>query len=524
MDYQKDYVKKLNFKDYEKTNALAYELIMRNKECQKCFIKLHKIICRRNEIEQLARPLLNAYNESEEIKTYYNERWKIDQNILDFSNLQNSFLKTVHNYLLILKGTYEEGEHAKFFTNYLDQLQRSLQSDNSLIKYAKQVSYIHNIIQIFRDEAYHRGLEMQEINQHTKNLIESFIQDIGYKIISRKHDNVVDFSSTKDKQNVIETFQNYINQQLGILGIASDLGADKLLNEKKYLIHKDMETYYANYRKYLRKINRLEQLRHATESYMSYEFYIDFQQKLYLDYPFFTQILQKDLLEFYQILQQKEYAELEIPHHANIRKKEIVSHDDFSLDLETFFSIDKQLMNQLDSLQFRENMLKLMKKNPNEFIFRSTFIKLNYARPRLFSERFRDITLTFNPNLSKKELKLQFETIIDLYQSDKLKNRSIYEIVGEEFGKWSKKIERPKRAYSTKKVEDRNSNAAKNILTIINNIPDLLYIYDSHIQEITHTQKTYPTNMSESSISSYLNMALFLIDEKGYKILLTAHR
>jgi hypothetical protein len=51
----------------------------------------------------------------------------------------------------------------------------------------------------------------------------------------------------------------------------------------------------------------------------------------------------------------------------------------------------------------------------------------------------------------------------------------------------------------------------------LNNIPDLLYIYDSHNQEMTHTQKTYPTNMSESSISSYLNMAQFLIDEKGYK-------
>ena len=182
------------------------------------------------------------------------------------------------------------------------------------------------------------------------------------------------------------------------------------------------------------------------------------------------------------------------------------------------------LMNQLNSIYLAENMLKLIKQNPNEFIFRSTFVKPNYARPRLFSERFREITFTFNPNLSKKGLKLQFETIIDLYQSDKLKNRSIYETLGEEFGKWSKKIERPKRGYSTKQAKDEKSNAAKDILTILNNIPDLLYIYDSHNQGSSHTQKTYPTNMSEGSISSYLNMAQFLIDEQGYKILLTSHK
>lgn len=182
-------------------------------------------------------------------------------------------------------------------------------------------------------------------------------------------------------------------------------------------------------------------------------------------------------------------------------------------------------MKQIDSIYFTERILELMRQSPNEYIFRSTMVKPIYSRPTLFSERFRDITLTFNPNLSIRELRLQFEKIIELYQANKLKNRSIYETLGEEFGKWSKKIERPKRSYNSKQDSNEKNNASsKDILTILNNITDLLYIYDLHQQGTSHTIKIYLTNMAESSISSYLNMAQFLIEEQGYKILLTSHR
>lgn len=113
---------------------------------------------------------------------------------------------------------------------------------------------------------------------------------------------------------------------------------------------------------------------------------------------------------------------------------------------------------------------------------------------------------------------LQFEKIVDLYQSNKLKSQSVYETFGEKFNKWSKTINRKKRNYNKKEKVD-----TKHITTILNNIGDLLYIYDSHKQGVSHINIAYSTGMTEGSISSYLNIALFLIEEKGYKILLTAN-
>jgi len=190
------------------------------------------------------------------------------------------------------------------------------------------------------------------------------------------------------------------------------------------------------------------------------------------------------------------------------------------LELREYFSFDNEVIKNIDSVYIEEELSKLIKKNPNEYIFRHTTAKPIYCRPTLFSERFRDIDLNFNPNLSKKELLSQFENIIDLYQTNELNNKSIYEIIGEEFGKYSQKIEREKRVYKGKRVVE-----VKKISTLLNNVIDILYIYDSDKMKLrdSHLIKSYNTNLSEGTISMYLIFSKFLIDNKGYKFLLTSN-
>lgn len=511
MDYQKDYVQKLNFKDYEKTNALVYELIMRNEKCQKCFKKLHRIIKKLNEVKRKGEPLINMYLTNKEFKDYADTRNEINSMINYYAKLQTTFLNKLSNYFLAIKGSLEEQEFSGYFKDFLETNLAELSNE-----YPLYVTVIYDINKIFLDELYR--LEALDI-------LDLLIAVIGYKIMSLKYDFVAGIQTSDEKKELAEKFLSYIDEKLKIVGFDSDIKVNSLTAKMKQNINTNIEPYYLKYKKYINDIIRLERFRHAVEDYMSYEFYIDFQQELYLDYNFYSQILQKDLKQFYEILQQKTYNELQIPYHASIYQNEIIKDNNFSLKVNTTFSIDSNLMKQIDSLYFTERILELIRQNPNEYTFRSTIVKPIYSRPTLFSERFRDITLTFNPNLSIRELRLQFEKIIELYQANKLKNRSIYETLGEEFGKWSKKIERPKRSYNSKQGSNEKNNASsKDILTILNNITDLLYIYDAHQQGTSHTIKIYLTNMAESSISSYLNMAQFLIEEQGYKILLTSHR
>ncbi len=348
MDYQKDYVQKLNFKEHEKTNALAYELIMRNEECQKCFKKLHRIIKKSYEVQQRGKPLLDIYDKNEELRNYVDKRWEMDQVLSSYSRLQNAFLEQVLNYFLILKGTYEEEEYTEYFRSYIGKKQKELQN-NGYMNYSQVINSIQIMIQLFVEEAYKKdpNFDRAEINFEIKNILETLIQSIGYKILSRKYDYIVGFVTSDEKQVVAEMFQNYIDTTLAAIGVASDLGVNNLLKKIKYIIDEDKEPYYIEYRKYVRDIMRLERLRHATEDYISYEFYLDFQQELYLNYSFYPSTLQKDLHEFYKKVQQKGYTELEIPDNANMRKKEVISHDDFSLELETFFSINAKLMSHL---------------------------------------------------------------------------------------------------------------------------------------------------------------------------------
>lgn len=525
MDYQKDYVQKLNFKEYEKTNVLAYELIMRNENCQKCFKKLHRVITKIDEIEQKNKQLIDIYDESKELRNYIENRRIKDHDLWKYSKLQNDFLEQMLNYFLILKGSYEEGEHAEYFKNYIEKKHIELLS-NKYMNYREVIDSIQSLRQFLTEEAYKKGpnFSRAEINFEIKSIFGILIQSIGNKILSRKYDYIVGFITSDEKKEIAKSFQNFLDELLAAIGVASYTGVDKLSREIKYLINEEMEPHYIKYKKYERDITRIDKLRHSIEEHMSYEFYLDFQQELYLDYYFFSSKLQKDFKDFYKKLQQKKYSELEIPHHANMRTKEMVIENNISLTLETFFSIDEKLMSKINSIYLLENMIQMIKKNPNESIFRATFVKPNYARPSLFSERFRDITLTFNPNLSEAELLAQFKKIINLYQTNKLKNKSIYETLGEEFGKWSKKIKRQKRNYGTSKSTDKKDGATKDTLTLLNNIDILLYTYDADKKGVSHTLKTYPTNMSEASISSYLNMAKFLIDEQGYKILLTSHK
>ncbi len=241
MDYQKDYVQKLNFKEYEKTNTLAYELIMRNKECQKYFKKLHRIITKVNEIEQRGKPLIDIYDKNEELRNYVHKRWEMDQMLLNYSRLKKTFLEQILNYFLILKGAYEEEEYAEFFRNYIEKKQKELQNDK-YINYGQFMHSIHSMIQLFIEEVYKKdpNFDRAEINFEIKNILETLIQSIGYKILSHKYDYIVGFITSNEKQAIAKIFQNYIDTTLTAIGVASDTGVNKFSDDIKNIIDEDV--------------------------------------------------------------------------------------------------------------------------------------------------------------------------------------------------------------------------------------------------------------------------------------------
>ena len=176
-------------------------------------------------------------------------------------------------------------------------------------------------------------------------------------------------------------------------------------------------------------------------------------------------------------------------------------------------------MNNLSSINIQENLLTLAKQNPTQYIFRHTKIKQIYSRPTLFSEKFRDISLTFNPNLSKKELNEQFNAIIDAYQSNTLKNKSIYEVLELKFNDWMDKIERIK--VSKKKSTQTET---RKITDLLYNIQNILYVYDANLKDINITDIVYAIKESERTVQTMLYFAKYLIENNGWKLLLTSQR
>lgn len=287
------------------------------------------------------------------------------------------------------------------------------------------------------------------------------------------------------------------------------------------MIEKDYEEVYWRYRSSRRVIERLNKLREKIEAYVSKEFFIDFSNDLYLDFPFFSTTLQKELYSFYKNEVHHIYKDTakNMLHGGVLENDYEILYEEVLLRVKETFSIDIKAIESIDSIYTEESLNEIITKNTSEYIFRHTKVEPVFSRPKLFSERFRDIELTFNPNLPKKELVSQFEAIIEAYQSDQLKSQSIYELLGEKFNQWNEKVYRKKRIH----LKQDEQLDTKKITTLVNSCQDILYIYDADKNGVSHTSKSYPTKLGTGTISSYLNFAKFLIEEKGYKILLTSN-
>lgn len=404
MNYQKNYVKKLNFKDYEKSNSLTYELIMRNKECQNSFKKLHKIILKLMDEAKIYERSMTEFSNNQTLHLYVSERWGIDENIDRVNNLKYNFLKQLMNYFLILKGTKESYEWAQYFQKYISQKEELLFNDQH-INYRTFIESIHNMMQNLINEIYKTKSDIDEdiVKSVVKDIYEGFVNFIGYKMMSLKYEAVAEIKTTSEiKQALFWILEKYFEKELKKIDNQCIEDLSMLNRKKKNYINDEMEPYYNRYRKNRRNIERLEKLRHKTESYISYEFYIDFQKELYLKYSFFSEKLQEDLKIFYLNLVEKQYDELEIKTMSSINKEEIIEDKEYKIGLRKYLSLDNKLMDELESIYLEEDLLKMIKSNPNESIFSSTSVYLIYSRPSLFSERFRNITMTFNPNISKK--------------------------------------------------------------------------------------------------------------------------
>ncbi len=499
LDYQK-YVKELNFKEYEATNAFTYELIIRNEECQNYLKQLHRISQKLlNELKLYNQTLKKEFRQDQELERYIIKRWELDNEVMRLKNIRRVFLKEMSNTLFILKASISDKKWQPIFLNYLEKQ-----------KLLTEYPYLDSF---FSPE--------KEIDEQ---LLDILIAAVGQIKLMDKYP---ELSVPKvDPENKLDMFLGKRRFELDIflskLTTKQQKELDIRIEEKNALMTKDYEEVYVRYRSSRRVLERLNKLREKIEAYVSKEFFIDFSNDLYLDYPFFSTALQKELYHFYKNEVHHIYKDRakDMLHGGVLENDYEILYEEVLLRVKETFSIDAKAIESIDSIYTEESLQEVIVKNTSEYIFRHTKVEPMFSRPQLFSERFRDIELNFNPNLPKKELVSQFEAIIEAYQSDQLKSQSIYEVLGEKFSQWNEKIYRTKRGHS--KQEEKLD--AKKITTLVNACQDILYIYDADKNDESHTSKSYPTKLGTGTISSYLNFAKFLIDEKGYKILLTANQ
>lgn len=492
-DYQY-YVSHLNFKEYEATNAFAYELMMRNEECQQCFKLLHRVIHKMH----VGGKYLNDYilpkrNNDEGLKKYTQRRWEFDTKIEQVRHMDAHFLKSLANLLFLYKGALSTEEWRHFILDYIEKR-------DDLKKYPILSQFLDRIEDVDEGE------------------LDYMIAIVGQCVLLNKYPEIV---SLPDNYHLkVGTFGFTLETFLQKLKREKKSNLAKLQKEKEEFIFQEYEEIYQGYRKTTRGLHRLNHLRERIEAFITKEFYIDFSKDLYLEYDFFSEKLQKELHKFYRgdllpiFKKQKEQLSLD----AEITKDgdEIV-YNEVTLKTKEIFSLDATVFDQLDSIHTIKSLHEIISKDTNAYVFRYTMVDPVFSRPTLFSERFRDINLNFNPNLGKNELMSQFEAIIDAYQSNSLQTKSIYEILGEEFKKWDKCIHRKKKNNSRQKtVID-----SKQISTLVKNCQDILYIYDANKNGIDNKTIAYTTKLGEVSVSSYLNFAKFLVEEKGFRFLLT---
>lgn len=499
LDYQR-YVKELNFKEYEATNAFAYELIMRNEECQNYLKQLHRISQKLlNGLKIYNQTFKKEFQQDQEAERYIIKRWELDNEVIRLKSTRSVFLEEMSNALFILKASISDKKWQPIFLNYLEK-------QKLLTKY----SYLDNF--------FDPEMEIDE------QLLDILIAAVGQiKLMDKYPELSVEKVDPENKLDMFLGMRRYeLNTFLSNLTTKHQKELDVLIEEKNNLLIKDYEEVYLRYRRNRRMRGRLNILREKIEAYVSKEFFIDFSNDLYLDYPFFSTELQKELYHFYKNKVHHIYKDIAkdmLPGGVLENGYEII-YEEVLLKVKETFSVDAKAIESIDSIYTEESLHEVIAKNTSEYIFRYTKVEPVFSRPKLFSERFRDIELNFNPNLPKKELVSQFEAIIEAYQSNQLKNQSIYELLGERFNKWDEKIYREKRTHS----KQENKIDAKQIKTLVRGCQDLLYTYDAQRYGKSNTSIACITRLSEGKVSSYVSFSKFLIEEKGYKTLLTANR
>lgn len=519
MNYEKGYKQKLNFKAYEKTNCFAYELIMRNKDCQNNIKLLHKTIVSINDIGFICSKLFKRDINNNIIKEYINNQMKLDEHITVYENLESDFLKEIINYIIVLKGSYENSEFTPLFVNYVQKKEQEL-FKNEYIKYQKFVDSIKDLFSTMYGNMQKSELEPEGLKYAMIELCEILIRVLGYTKLKKENELIDCIYIPEDEVKLFEIFQENILLRTMQIGKHAKHEIDTYKKTKEEIFDIEMDRIYVQYKKTIKKINRLEKLRYKIESYLSKEFYLDFDNKLFLEYEFFTDKLKKDIKLFYEnLMQRKEYQLGTVIDSAYMQEDKFIESKKARLKISEGYALDKNLMQKLNSIHIEENLSATMSINPNNDIYSSRDVVPIYSRPSLFSERFRNISFTFNPNLSLNELESQFSEIVTLYQNNALQTRSIYELIGENFNVWSNKIHRQKREHK----QQKQKVDSKYVKTLLDNIPEIMFIYDADKNGISHTVKKYETGLGDGTISTYSNFAKYLIEEKGYKVLLTAN-
>jgi len=495
-DYQY-YVSHLNFKEYESTNAFAYELMMRNEECQQCFKLLHRVV---NKLVQRSKYFTNyiekKYKSDPDLKQYIKQKLDLDTMTQRVQYIEIDFLKNLSNVFFLLKAASIKEEWVSLVLDYI-------KNKESWKRYPYLLSFLENI------------------NYVDERKLDLMIAKVGQISLVQKFPDLFLFNSIPKTQHDMSfgTFGFELDSIMQKLKRDKEQDLEELYKIEKKFIIPELEEIYRDYKKVKKEIVRLHNLRKKIEAFITKEFYVNFSNDLYLDYDFFSQKLQKELYKFYRgeaspiFKKQKEQFGLD----AEIIKDGEVVYNGVKLKTKEIFSLDSEVFEQLDSIYAEESLKKIISKDTSAYVFRYTMVEPVFDRPTLFSERFRDINLNFNPNLGKNELLSQFKAIIDAYQSNALQTKSIYEILGEEFKKWDKYIHRKKNSNSRQKTEIDS----KQISTLVKNCQDILYVYDANKNGMDFKTIAYATKLGEGTISSYLNFAKFLIEEKGFRFLLT---
>ncbi|HFU76614.1 MAG TPA: hypothetical protein ENK66_10255 [Arcobacter sp.] len=121
LDYQR-YVKELNFKEYEATNAFAYELIMRNEECQNYLKQLHRISQKLlNGLKIYNQTFKKEFQQDQEAERYIIKRWELDNEVIRLKSTRSVFLEEMSNALFILKASISDKKWQPIFLNYLEK-------------------------------------------------------------------------------------------------------------------------------------------------------------------------------------------------------------------------------------------------------------------------------------------------------------------------------------------------------------------------------------------------------------------